>query len=132
MSFIKVPLKWQRLWSGPNTTQDYIKAFMHRAMATEGRYRTMQHLEFVDEIDLSTVYNCQTLLSSLKLINSHKLNISCKNLILESRSLSVDKTLHSSNAKQLQLKLKPLQASKFLSFHFIYLFKHFLIITIVC
>lgn len=119
MSSKKVPLNWQRLWCGPLTTLDYIKAFMHRAIATEARYRTMPHLEFIDEIDLSTVYNCQTLLSALKLINSHKLNVSCKNLVLESRSLGADKTTHNHNANQLQLKLKPLQVSKLAFFLFI-------------
>ncbi|XP_065356058.1 cytoplasmic dynein 2 heavy chain 1 [Calliphora vicina] len=107
----QVPLKWQRLWCGPTTALDYIKAFMHRASNTESRYRTMQHLDFIEEIDLTTVYNCQTLISALKLINSHKQQISSKNLTLESHSLTSEKTHHSNSAKQVQLKFKPLQVN---------------------
>lgn len=93
---------------------------MHRASSTEARYRTMQHLEFVEEIDLTTVYNCQTLISALKLINSHKQEISCKNLTLESHSItSSDKSYHGNNANQVQLKLKPLQVNNINKLHLI-------------
>ncbi|KAI8114967.1 Cytoplasmic dynein 2 heavy chain 1, partial [Lucilia cuprina] len=107
----QVPLNWQRLWCGPTNALDYIKAFMHRASNTETRYRTMQHLDFIEEVDLTTVYNCQTLISALKLINAHKQQISCKNLTLESHSLTSEKSYQTSNTQQVQLRLKPLQVN---------------------
>lgn len=106
-------MEWQRIWSGPSAALDYIQAFMHRAIATETRYRTTQHLDFIDEIDLSTVYNCQTLISSLKLINSHKQQISCKNLQMDSHSLQTNSSPAvgggGASDLQVQLKLKPLK-----------------------
>lgn len=112
-------MEWQRLWSGPANTIDYIKAFMHRAMATETRYRTTQHMDFVEGIDLTTVYNCETLISALKLINSHKQQISCKNLQLESHAMGTSSVVHSSNSSssnanhhQVQMKVKSLKVRK--------------------
>uniref|UniRef100_A0A1I8MV06 Dynein heavy chain, cytoplasmic n=1 Tax=Musca domestica TaxID=7370 RepID=A0A1I8MV06_MUSDO len=111
----QVPLEWQRIWSGPANALDYIKAFMHRAMATETRYRTTQHLDFIDEIDLSTVYNCQTLISSLKLINSHKQQKSCKNLQIASHAIQSNSAYNQrndgANDIQVQLKVKPLRVN---------------------
>uniref|UniRef100_A0A1I8Q9V5 Dynein heavy chain, cytoplasmic n=1 Tax=Stomoxys calcitrans TaxID=35570 RepID=A0A1I8Q9V5_STOCA len=106
----QVPQQWQRIWPGPSSALDYIKAFMHRAMATESRYRTTQHLDFIDAIDLTTVYNCQTLLSSLKLINSHKQQKSCKNLQMETHSPAMGRSGAASEL-QVQLKLKPLKVN---------------------
>uniref|UniRef100_A0A1A9WMF7 Cytoplasmic dynein 2 heavy chain 1 n=1 Tax=Glossina brevipalpis TaxID=37001 RepID=A0A1A9WMF7_9MUSC len=84
----QVPLSWQRIWSGPSTALDYLKAFMCRAQASESRFKTCQNLQFIDEIDLATVYNCNTLLAALKLTISRSLNKSCKHLIIESLVLS--------------------------------------------
>lgn len=103
-----MPLKWKRCWSGPTTALNYIKAFMHRASSTEKRYRQFQSVDFIEEIDLSTIYNCQTLLTALKLINSQKQAVSCKNLTLESHSLA-EEAYSSNNVDQVILKLKPLQ-----------------------
>ncbi|XP_061401208.1 cytoplasmic dynein 2 heavy chain 1, partial [Musca vetustissima] len=116
----QVPLEWQRIWSGPSTALDYIKAFMHRAISTEARYRTTQHLDFIDEIDLSTVYNCQTLISSLKLINSHKQQKSCKNLQMISSAIQTNSSTtmaynqqrnDGASDLQVQLKVKPLRVN---------------------
>uniref|UniRef100_A0A1B0A9K7 Cytoplasmic dynein 2 heavy chain 1 n=1 Tax=Glossina pallidipes TaxID=7398 RepID=A0A1B0A9K7_GLOPL len=84
----QVPLSWQRIWSGPSTALDYLKAFMLRAQASESRFKTNQNSQFIDEIDLATVYNCDTLLAALKLKISNSLNKSCKHLIMESLVLS--------------------------------------------
>lgn len=55
---------------------------MLRTQASELRYRSDIHLEFGQQIDLSTVFSCETLFSSLKLTNSVQMKTSCKDLQL--------------------------------------------------
>uniref|UniRef100_A0A1B0AQ10 Dynein heavy chain, cytoplasmic n=1 Tax=Glossina palpalis gambiensis TaxID=67801 RepID=A0A1B0AQ10_9MUSC len=106
----QVPLSWQRIWSGPSTALDYLKAFMLRAQASESRFKTKQNSQFIGEIDLATVYNCDTLLAALKLKISKSLNKSCKHLIMESLVLSPSyaPTNRSESSHAQHLLIKPL------------------------
>ncbi|CAD6999081.1 unnamed protein product [Ceratitis capitata] len=81
-SHLQVPSTWQRCWHGPSAATDFIRALVLRGQSAEQRYRSEMHLEFGNQIDLSTVFSCETLLSTLKVINSKQLNISCKDLKL--------------------------------------------------
>ncbi|XP_028896482.2 cytoplasmic dynein 2 heavy chain 1 [Zeugodacus cucurbitae] len=78
----QIPGSWLRCWSGPPLAMDYIRGLVLRTQASEMRYRSDIHLEFGQQIDLTTVFNCETLLSSLKLTNSVQMKTSCKDLQL--------------------------------------------------
>ncbi|XP_067623203.1 cytoplasmic dynein 2 heavy chain 1-like [Eurosta solidaginis] len=83
----QVPASWQRSWQGPPTVIDYIRGLVLRGEAAELRYRSELQLEFGQHIDLTTVFSCETLLSSLKLTNSKQMGTSCKDLKLVSQAV---------------------------------------------
>lgn len=66
----QVPLKWRQLWSGSRTLTEYMKAVVNRSTEAERRFKTMMHLDFGDEIDFVNVFNIETYLAALKLINA--------------------------------------------------------------
>lgn len=65
-----VPLKWRQIWAGTRTLTDYIKAVVTRSIEAERRFKTMMHLDFGDEIDFVNVFNIESYLAALKLINA--------------------------------------------------------------
>ncbi|XP_055916348.1 cytoplasmic dynein 2 heavy chain 1 [Eupeodes corollae] len=86
-----VPLSWRQIWAGPRSTIDYLKGLIFKSSEAERRLKSELNLVFVESINLSAVFSCETFLASLKLANSKKLQQSSKSLILQtSGSVSSD------------------------------------------
>ncbi|XP_053958646.1 cytoplasmic dynein 2 heavy chain 1 [Anastrepha ludens] len=104
----QVPGAWLRCWCGPPATVDYIRAIVIRGQAAELRYRSELHLDFGQQIDLTTVFNSETMLSSLKLTNSRQIGTSCKDLKLTAQV--INSNMHSSaHTKGSVITLAPLK-----------------------
>lgn len=117
-----MPEDWQFLWSGPLKTIDYLKSFAVRAQASVNRYRISWSSEkpedFIDEIDLTTVFNGSSLLTTFGLISSKWLKTPLKDLVLKS-TLRKQSSINSKtneryesqniDGQQMQLQLKSIK-----------------------
>lgn len=78
----QVPLQWRRIWSGPKTAIEYLKAIGFKTKETELLYNRIVEETRVQEINFNNLFNVEALLTTLKMIKSKELNVSTTELKL--------------------------------------------------
>lgn len=66
----QVPLAWRKLWSGPRTVIEFIRASIARGIAAERRYRSDGAKSFGSHINFGEIFNLEGFMSALKLTNA--------------------------------------------------------------
>lgn len=78
----QVPLQWRRIWSGPKTVIEYLKAIAFKTRETELLYNRIVEETRIQEINFNNLFNVEALLTTMKMIKSEELNVSTTDLKL--------------------------------------------------
>ncbi|XP_058840704.1 cytoplasmic dynein 2 heavy chain 1-like [Topomyia yanbarensis] len=78
----QVPLQWRRIWSGPKTVIEYLKAIGFKTKETEELYNSLVEEKAIKEINFNCLFNVEGFLTTIKLIKSHELSVSTTELQL--------------------------------------------------
>ncbi|XP_053685293.1 cytoplasmic dynein 2 heavy chain 1 [Sabethes cyaneus] len=78
----QVPLQWRRIWSGPKTVIEYLKAIGFKTKQTELFYNNLIEEKPVEEISFNYLFNIEGFLTTIKMIKSQKLKVSTTELKL--------------------------------------------------
>ncbi|XP_058460067.1 cytoplasmic dynein 2 heavy chain 1 [Malaya genurostris] len=78
----QVPLQWRRIWSGPKTVIEYLKAVGFKTKETETMYNKMVEMKPANEVNFNCLFNMEGFLTTFKLIKSQELNVSTTELQL--------------------------------------------------
>ena len=68
----QVPIQWRRIWSGPKTVIEYIKAITHKIKEIEKFYTKYQDEDnsIISTMDFNNIFNVEAFLTAIKLIKS--------------------------------------------------------------
>ncbi|XP_035794419.1 cytoplasmic dynein 2 heavy chain 1-like [Anopheles albimanus] len=77
-----VPVQWRRLWSGPKTVIEYLRAVTFKTAQAEVMFSTLLEHQTIERVDLNHLFNVEAMLSALKLCRSRELGISTTELTL--------------------------------------------------
>uniref|UniRef100_A0A182W9J8 Cytoplasmic dynein 2 heavy chain 1 n=1 Tax=Anopheles minimus TaxID=112268 RepID=A0A182W9J8_9DIPT len=77
-----VPIQWRRVWSGPKTVIEYLRAVSFKTNHTERMYGTLLERSTIDQIDFNHLFNVEAMLTALKLSRSKQAAISTTELSL--------------------------------------------------
>uniref|UniRef100_A0A182NV76 Cytoplasmic dynein 2 heavy chain 1 n=1 Tax=Anopheles dirus TaxID=7168 RepID=A0A182NV76_9DIPT len=78
----QVPIQWRRIWSGPKTVIEYLRAVAFKTNHTERMYGTLLERQTIDQIDFNQLFNVEAMLTALKLSRSKQASISTTELTL--------------------------------------------------
>lgn len=79
----QVPADWRKLWYGPKNATSYLKAAVVRGLEAEKRYQS-QTTSFKSAVmDLSTVFNVDSLLAAAKLMTALEMRVSPHQLTIK-------------------------------------------------
>uniref|UniRef100_A0A182JQU2 Cytoplasmic dynein 2 heavy chain 1 n=1 Tax=Anopheles christyi TaxID=43041 RepID=A0A182JQU2_9DIPT len=78
----QVPIQWRRIWSGPKTVIEYLRAVSFKTNHTERMYGTLLERQTVIQIDFNHLFNVEAMLTALKLSRSKQSAVSTTELTL--------------------------------------------------
>lgn len=78
----QVPLQWRRIWSGPKTVIEYLKAIAFKTRETELLYNKIVEEARVQEINFKNLFSVDAFLTTVKMIKSEELGVSTTKLKL--------------------------------------------------
>ncbi|XP_040163455.1 cytoplasmic dynein 2 heavy chain 1 [Anopheles arabiensis] len=78
----QVPIQWRRIWSGPKTVIEYLRAVSFKTNNTERMYGSLLERQAVQQIDFNHLFNVEAMLTALKLSRSKQSTISTTELHL--------------------------------------------------
>lgn len=78
----QVPLQWRRLWSGPKTVIEYLKAIGFKTRETELLYNKVAEENPIVEVNFNNLFNVEAFLTTLKMVKSQELGVSTTELKL--------------------------------------------------
>ncbi|XP_021709178.1 cytoplasmic dynein 2 heavy chain 1 [Aedes aegypti] len=78
----QVPLQWRRIWSGPKTVIEYLKAIGFKTRETEQLYNKIVEEARVQEINFKNLFSVDAFLTTMKMIKSEELGVSTTKLKL--------------------------------------------------
>ncbi|XP_052891130.1 cytoplasmic dynein 2 heavy chain 1 [Anopheles moucheti] len=77
-----VPIRWRRVWSGPKSVIEYLRAVSFKTNHTERMYGMLLERASIDRIDFNQLFNVEAMLTALKLSRSKQAAISTTELSL--------------------------------------------------
>ncbi|XP_055534643.1 cytoplasmic dynein 2 heavy chain 1 [Wyeomyia smithii] len=78
----QIPLQWRRIWSGPKTVIEYLKAIAFKTRQTELFYNRLIEEKPVEEASFNHLFNVEGFMTTIKMIKSQKLHVSTTELKL--------------------------------------------------
>uniref|UniRef100_A0A182QV28 Cytoplasmic dynein 2 heavy chain 1 n=1 Tax=Anopheles farauti TaxID=69004 RepID=A0A182QV28_9DIPT len=78
----QVPIQWRRIWSGPKTVIEYLRAVSFKTTHTERMYGALLERQTIEQIDFNQLFNVEAMLTALKLNRSKQASISTTELTL--------------------------------------------------
>ncbi|XP_055594856.1 cytoplasmic dynein 2 heavy chain 1 [Uranotaenia lowii] len=78
----QVPLQWRRIWSGPKTLIEYLKAIGFKTKETEKLYNQIVENRPVEVVNFNNFFNVEAFLTTIKMIKSKELSVSTTELRL--------------------------------------------------
>lgn len=78
----QVPLQWRRIWSGPKTVIEYLKAIGFKTRETELLYNKIVEEARVQDINFKNLFSVDAFLTTMKMIKSEELGVSTTKLKL--------------------------------------------------
>ncbi|KFB35182.1 AGAP010790-PA-like protein [Anopheles sinensis] len=77
-----VPVQWRRLWSGPKTVIEYLRAVSWKTNHAERMFSGLLERQTIEQVDFNHLFNVQAMLTALKLCRSKQRAISTTELVL--------------------------------------------------
>lgn len=77
-----VPYEWRKMWQGPKTASEFLKAVSVRVQTVIKFQNNLN--DSIDEIDFAKIFNIDSFLSTVKLVTSRNLKVSTSDLVMES------------------------------------------------
>ncbi|XP_053681370.1 cytoplasmic dynein 2 heavy chain 1 [Anopheles nili] len=78
----QVPIQWRRIWSGPKTAIEYLRAVTFKGGHAERMFGTLLERQAIEDIDFNHLFNVEAILTALKLSKSKQAAISTTELAL--------------------------------------------------
>ncbi|XP_058067024.1 cytoplasmic dynein 2 heavy chain 1 [Anopheles bellator] len=77
-----VPVQWRRLWSGPKTVIEYLRAVTFKRNHAEAMFNKLLERQTLARVDFSHLFNVEAMLAVLKLCKAQELGVSTTELTL--------------------------------------------------
>uniref|UniRef100_A0AAG5DJT2 Dynein heavy chain C-terminal domain-containing protein n=1 Tax=Anopheles atroparvus TaxID=41427 RepID=A0AAG5DJT2_ANOAO len=77
-----VPVQWRRIWSGPKTVIEYLRAVTWKTQHAERMFSSLLERQSIEQVDFNHLFNVQAMLTALKLCRSKQRAISTTELTL--------------------------------------------------